>query len=45
MDPSPEDQEFTKRLERSGELLGIRLFDYIIVANGDFLSLKERGVL
>jgi DNA repair protein RadC len=42
-DPSPEDTEFTRRLQKCGELLGIRLLDHVIVANGDFLSLKEAG--
>ena len=42
-DPSPEDLEFTRRLVRCGELLGIRVLDHVIVANGDFLSLKEGG--
>ena len=45
LDPSPEDTAFTDRLQRAGELLGIRLLDHVIVANGDFLSLKERGDL
>ncbi len=42
-EPSPEDTEFTRRLQKCGELLGIRLLDHVIVANGDFTSLKERG--
>lgn len=45
VDPSPEDTEFSKRLQRCGELLGIRVLDHVIVANGDFTSLKERGDL
>ena len=45
VDPSPEDTEFTKRLQRAGELLGITLLDHLIIANGgDLLSLKERGL-
>lgn len=44
-DPSPEDTEFTKRLQRCGELLGIRLLDHVIVAGDSFVSLKERGEL
>lgn len=44
-DPSPEDIEFTKRLARCGELMGIRLLDHIIVAGDSFVSLKELGEL
>lgn len=42
-DPSPEDVEFTKRLCRCGELIGIRLLDHVIVAGDSFVSLKELG--
>jgi len=42
-DPSPEDIEFTRRLQKCGELLGLRLLDHVIVANDNFLSLKEGG--
>jgi len=45
VDPSPEDTEFTRRLSKCGELLGIRLLDHVIVANGEFLSLTEAGYL
>ena len=44
-DPSKEDIEFTRRLARCGELLGIRLLDHIILANGSFTSLKATGQL
>jgi len=44
-DPSPEDQTFTHRLARAGELLGIRVLDHVIVAGDEFVSLKERGAL
>ncbi len=43
--PSPEDTEFTKRLQRAGELLGIRVLDHVIIADGSFVSLREAGYL
>lgn len=43
-EPSKEDIAVTKRLEESGELLGIRLLDHIIIgANDAYVSLMERG--
>lgn len=45
VEPSNEDVEFTQRLQKACEILGIRFLDHVIVANGDFTSLKARGVL
>lgn len=42
-DPSFEDVEFTKRLVKCGDLLGIKVLDHIIVAGDSYASLKERG--
>ncbi|SHL43422.1 DNA replication and repair protein RadC [Shouchella rhizosphaerae] len=41
--PSPEDISVTKRLRQAGAILGIELLDHIIVGDGCFISLKERG--
>lgn len=43
--PSREDIEFTRRLARCGELLGIRLLDHVIIGDGTFESLKTLGHL
>ncbi|WP_127848869.1 JAB domain-containing protein [Lacticaseibacillus hulanensis] len=43
--PSPEDQEMTDRLFTSGQLMGIRLLDHIIVGRDDYLSFREEGDL
>ena len=43
--PSPEDVELTKRLVDAGKLLDITVLDHIIIGDGCFVSLKERGVL
>lgn len=43
---SPEDRDATRRLSRSGELLGIPLMDHIILGDGKrFFSFKEQGLL
>lgn len=46
-DPSPskEDIELTRRLTEGGEILGIEVLDHLIIADGEFLSLKERGLM
>lgn len=46
-DPSPsrEDIAVTERLRDAGRLIGIELLDHIIVGDGKFSSLKEKGYL
>ena len=41
--PSAEDIAVTRRLMDAGEILGIDLLDHIIIGDGVFVSLKERG--
>lgn len=41
--PSKEDIEITKRLIEAGKILGIEVLDHLILGNGNFTSLKERG--
>lgn len=43
--PSNEDINITHRLEECGKLLGINLLDHIIIGNGNFISLKQKGIL
>jgi DNA repair protein RadC len=45
LDPSEEDVAFTQGVQRAGELMGIDLYDHLIVARGGYTSLRERGVL
>jgi DNA repair protein RadC len=42
-DPSPsrEDREVTERLNRAGEVMGIRLLDSVVVADSGFHSIRE----
>lgn len=43
--PSREDIEITGRLKECAELLGVRLLDHVILGDGEFVSLADRGVL
>jgi len=43
--PSPEDIEVTQRLAQAGEILGIEVLDHLIVGDGEFVSLKEKGYM
>jgi DNA repair protein RadC len=46
-DPSPsrDDLAVTERLKQTGDLLGIPVLDHVIVGNGTYTSLKEKGLL
>jgi DNA repair protein RadC len=43
--PSAEDEQTTARLKAALSAMGITLADHIIVANGDFVSMAESGLL
>ena len=43
--PSQQDIQLTQRLVEAGELLGIKLLDHLIIGDGTFTSLKEKGYL
>lgn len=43
--PSNSDIDVTKRIKKSGELLGITLLDHIIIGDGNYTSIKELGEL
>lgn len=45
LDPSPEDVEFTRSIAKAGELLGVELYDHVIVTDRGYTSLRERGLL
>jgi DNA repair protein RadC len=45
LEPSQEDIEFTQVVRRAGELIGIEIYDHLIVAAGGYTSLRERGLL
>ncbi len=45
LDPSAEDVEFTRVVRRAGELMGIELYDHLVIGRGGYTSLRERGLL
>jgi DNA repair protein RadC len=46
-DPSPsrDDITVTERLKKAGEIIGISMLDHIIIGDGSYVSLKEKGIL
>ena len=43
--PSPEDIRMTRRIYKTGEMLGIQLLDHIIIGDHCYSSFQERGIL
>ncbi len=43
-DPSPEDIQTTQKIIEAGKLLNIGVLDHLIIGNGGYVSLSERGV-
>jgi DNA repair protein RadC len=44
-EPSPEDIATTKRLAEAGKILGITLLDHVVIGDGQWVSLKQRGLM
>lgn len=42
-EPSKEDIQVTRSLVAAGEVIGIGIFDHIIIGDSEYVSLKERG--
>ena len=42
--PSSEDLEFTRRLKKAADLVGVRLLDHVVVGREGSVSLRERGL-
>lgn len=45
LEPSSEDLEFTNAVKKACELMGVDLYDHLIVSDEGFTSLRERGLL
>ena len=43
--PSPEDIDITKRLKESGDILGIKVLDHVILGHGRYFSFNDKGML
>lgn len=42
--PSREDILLTRRVEEAGRMIGIPVLDHIIIGDGTYVSMKERGL-
>lgn len=42
--PSPDDVAVTRALNQAGKLLDVEVLDHLVIGNGRFVSLKERGL-
>lgn len=45
VEPSPDDINASVRLAEAGKLLGIKLYDHIIIGDENFVSLKDKGIV
>jgi DNA repair protein RadC len=44
--PSQEDQEITRRLKETGDMLGIRVLDHVVLGDNErFFSFSDKGLL
>ncbi|HET6373754.1 MAG TPA: DNA repair protein RadC [Candidatus Polarisedimenticolia bacterium] len=43
--PSQDDLDFTRAIKRASEIIGIGLYDHIVVSQNGYVSLKEKGLL
>lgn len=43
--PSRDDIAVTERLKKAGDVIGIAALDHVIIGDGTFVSLKEKGIL
>lgn len=44
-EPSADDSRITARLAEAGRILGIEVLDHVVVGDGRYVSLRERGAL
>jgi DNA repair protein RadC len=43
--PSREDIDISKRLHQAGQMIGIEVLDHLVIGDGRWVSLKERGLI
>ena len=43
--PSAEDINVTKRMVEAGKIIGVEVLDHLIIGDGEYTSLKEKGYL
>lgn len=44
-EPSRDDIAITEKLKATGEIIGIAVLDHVIIGDGKYVSLKEKGIL
>ncbi len=44
-EPSRDDLAVTERLKATGEIIGIQVLDHVIIGDGRYVSLKEKGIV
>ena len=42
--PSPEDVAVTRNIRKAADLLDMELLDHVVIGDGRFVSIKERGL-
>lgn len=45
IEPSQADQNITKQLVQSGEIIGIKILDHVIITSDCYTSLNDRGLV
>lgn len=45
LEPSEDDKDVTKRIQRAGEILGIRILDHLIISGDAYYSFLEHGLM
>lgn len=45
LEPSHEDKDITRKLVESGQILGIRVLDHLIISKQGYFSFNEAGIL
>ena len=43
--PSTDDITVTERLKATGDIVGIKVLDHVIIGDGTYVSLKEKGIM
>lgn len=43
--PSEEDRQVTYRMAQAGEIIGIEVLDHVVIGDGRYASLRERGLM
>lgn len=44
-EPSKDDLIITRKLQEAGKIIGIQVLDHIIIGNGSYISLMEKGYI